>query len=231
MRKICIYAVEDEDSIMELYQYALNNDAFECVVFEKAEELFEKLEKKICDIIVLDIMLPTIDGFETLKILKNNKFRDIPVIIVSAKNNEISKVKGLDMGANDYLSKPFGVLELIARINANLKKRTISHNDIINYGEITIYTDKYQVSVNSNNLSLTNKEYSLLLTLMKNKGKALTREDLLNEVWGYDYYGETRTVDMHIKELRNKLSKYSDKDYIHTIRSVGYIFEYREINE
>ena len=227
MKKVLIYAVEDDDSIMELYQYALNNDNFDCKIFDRAEAMLNQLEIKKCDIILLDIMLPTIDGYETLKILKGGKFNTIPVIIVSAKNNEHNKVRGLDMGANDYIAKPFGILELIARINANLKKNTVQ-SEILSYGGLTINEDKYQVYVNDNLLTLTNKEYSLLLTFMKNYGKALTREELLNIVWGYEYFGESRTVDMHIKELRNKIANYTGVNYIHTIRSVGYIFEIRE---
>lgn len=229
MAKVLIYAVEDDDSIMELYKYALNNDNYECVIFESAEELFTQLDNKICDIILLDIMLPTIDGYDALKILKSGEYNSIPVIIVSAKNNEMSKVKGLDMGANDYIAKPFGVLELIARINANINKSVKQNkSNIITYGDIVVYTDKYEVYVNDKKLVLTNKEYSLLVALMNDYGRAKSRENLLNEVWGYEYFGETRTVDMHIKELRNKLAKLSPKSYIHTIRSIGYIFEDKE---
>ncbi len=227
MKKPLIYAVEDDEGIKELYKYALNNESFECQIFENSEDMLSTLNERICDLIILDIMLPTIDGFQTLSLLQKSTYSSVPVIIVSAKDTEMSKVKGLDMGANDYLAKPFGILELIARIKANLKK-THSETNTISYGDINLKLDNYQAYIGERKIILTSKEYGLLYTLMLNYGKALSRDEILNKVWGYDYFGETRTVDMHIKTLRNKIARITSKEYIHTIRSIGYIFEVRD---
>lgn len=221
-----VFVVEDDDSIRGLYEIAFQ-DKFECKSFVKAEDMFEALKKESCDIIILDLMLPGMDGLKALSLLKENvDTKNIPVIIASAKGDENIKVRGLDAGADDYIAKPFGMLELIARVKANLRKTGAKKNDdeILSYGDIRINNAEHTVYVNDNVVPLTLKEYNLLTLLMKNIDCVVSREVILSEVWDYDYVGETRTLDMHIKSLRSKLGAYTDKQYITTVRGVGYKF-------
>ena len=221
-----VFVVEDDDSIRGLYEIAFQ-DKFECKSFVKAEDMFEALKKESCDIIILDLMLPGMDGLKALSLLKENvDTKNIPVIIASAKGDENIKVRGLDAGADDYIAKPFGMLELIARVKANLRKTGAKKNDdgILSYGDIRINNAEHTVYVNDNVVPLTLKEYNLLTLLMKNIDCVVSREVILSEVWDYDYVGETRTLDMHIKSLRSKLGVYTDKQYITTVRGVGYKF-------
>lgn len=219
--KKLIYAVEDDESIGELYACALNSGEFSCEVFARPSDFFSALSERACDLILLDVMLPEQDGMEILSALKSGAHADVPVIMVSAKGSEVDKVKGLNLGANDYLAKPFGILELEARIRANLRKS----NPAVSEGEFSVDFDRYSISVNGNPLDLTNKEYNLLKLLILNRSRVMKRETLLNEVWGYDSMCETRTLDIHIKTLRQKIAQYTDREYIHTVRSVGYRFE------
>lgn len=219
-----VYVVEDDESIRGLYEIAFQGK-FDCTSFVRAEDMFEALRiNRLPDIIILDLMLPGIDGLRALSILKQvPKTRDIPVIIASAKGDESIKVKGLDAGANDYISKPFGMLELIARVKANLRKvGSRKNDDIIECGQITINNSEHVVYVNEQVVNLTLKEYNLLAMLIDNANCVVTRESILSEVWDYEFVGETRTLDMHIKSLRSKLAEYSDKQFILTIRGVGY---------
>lgn len=221
-----VFVVEDDDSIRGLYEIAFQ-DKFDCKSFVRAEDMFEALKKETCDIIILDLMLPGMDGLTALSKLKENiDTKNIPVIIASAKGDENIKVRGLDAGADDYLAKPFGMLELIARVKANLRKTGAkkSDDDIISYGDIKINNAEHIVYVNDNIVPLTLKEYNLLSLLMKNIDCVVSREVILNQVWDYDYVGETRTLDMHIKSLRSKIGEFTDKQYITTIRGVGYKF-------
>ena len=226
--KYNIFAVEDDAALQELYIYSLEND-FNCRCFDDGESFFETLTNtnEIPDLIILDIMLPGDDGFIILSRLKSEKSTaHIPVIIVSAKGEEISKIKGLNMGADDYISKPFGILELIARIKANLRK-----NDKINksvsakvvYKDIVIDFTKHCITVNSKIIQTTLKEYNLLCLLCENAEKVQNREVIFNEIWGDYFIGETRTLDIHIKELRRKLSEAESEAYIKTLRGVGYM--------
>ncbi len=221
--KQMIFAVEDETALQELYTYTLENE-FDCRCFDSGEVLFAELKNTLPDLILLDIMLPGEDGFAILSRLKAaNVTSHIPVIMVSAKGEEISKVKGLNMGADDYIAKPFGVLELMARIKANLRKniKTISGN--ITYKDIVIDTAKHQIIVNGKLIGTTLKEYNLLCLLCQSAERVQEREVIFTEVWGSDFVGETRTLDMHIKELRKKLADAESRATINTIRGVGYI--------
>lgn len=216
--KTLIYAVDDEESIRELYSVALDNAGYDCLTFNCAAALYTALEKCRPSIILLDIMMEDEDGFAALENLKSGRFRDIPVIMVSAKGEEINKVKGLNMGADDYIAKPFGVLELIARINANLRK-TAAYAPL-KFESVSIDDGKHEVKVNGKTVPLTLKEYGLLKLLMQNAGAVVPREKILSAVWGEDYFGESRTLDIHIASLRKALQGSGVE--IVTVRGVGY---------
>ena len=222
--KQLIYAVEDDISLQELYKYSLENE-FDCKCFDEGESFFDAVLKNPPDLILLDIMLPGDDGFMILSQLKANKTTaHIPVIMVSAKGEEISKVKGLNMGADDYIPKPFGVLELVARIKANLRKNmNKSTAENIIYKDIVIDFSKHRITANGKQIQTTLKEYNLLCLLCSNADNVQEREVIFNEVWGIDFVGETRTLDIHIKELRKKLAETESKVIIQTIRGVGYM--------
>lgn len=220
-----IYIVEDDINISEIETYALTSSGFEVRTFTNAKEFFEALNEKLPALVMLDIMLPDDDGLSILKKLKNTPVASkIPVIMVSAKDSEIDKVKGLDTGADDYLTKPFGVMELIARVKA-LIRRTMPEEDnkFLRYHELFMDNEKRRVYVSDELVELTFKEYELLKVLVMNAGIVLTRDVLMNKVWGTDYQGETRTVDMHIKTLRQKLK--DGGNLIKTVRNVGYMVE------
>lgn len=221
MKKM-IFAVDDEATLQELYTYTLENE-FDCRCFDGGEALFAVLNSALPDLILLDIMLPGKDGFVILQKLKSERrTAHIPIIMVSAKSEEISKVKGLNMGADDYIAKPFGVLELVARVKANLRKSAKPSGDSA-YKDILIDGAKHQITANGNFLQTTLKEYNLLSVLCQNAEKVQEREMIFTEVWGNDFVGETRTLDMHIKELRKKLAEAESEATIGTIRGVGYI--------
>lgn len=218
-----IYIVEDDASIQEIESYALKNMGYEVSAFSSGEEFFHALANDLPDLVILDIMLPGEDGLEILaKLRKNQTTKDIPIMMITAKSTEMDKVKGLDAGADDYLTKPFGVMELISRVKALLRrvpaKETI--NGDLHYEGIMMDDKKRQVSSDGNICELTFKEYELLKLLLVNKGIVLSREKIMEHVWGFDYEGESRTVDMHIKTLRQKLQ--ANGECIKTIRNVGY---------
>lgn len=214
-----IYAVDDETSIREVYRYALISAGFTPECFSCGEELFIAIEKSLPRLIILDIMLDGEDGYEILSRLKANpKTANVPVIMVSAKTTEIDKVRGLDLGADDYISKPFGVLELIARIKAKLRKTTPVAN-VISYKGITINDDERTVTINGKVKELTLKQYELLKLLVSEPQKVLPRDYILDKVWG-ENYGETRTLDIHVGTLRKIIADSGAK--IATIRGVGY---------
>lgn len=222
-----IYVVEDDDSIRGLYEMAFQQSEFEVESFVTAEDMFLRMDEQKCDLLILDMMLPGMDGLTALQRLKRqDDTKDIPVIIASARGDEENKVRGLDAGADDYLSKPFGMLELVARVRANLRKANISHvpDQILSYGDVVMNDDEHTVTVKGNPVVLTLKEYNLLKLLMQNMDRVVARDTILSTVWGYEYFGETRTLDMHIKSLRSKLGAYTDHAYIVTVRGVGYKF-------
>lgn len=217
-----IYYVEDDKSIRELVVYTLNNTGFEAAGFENGKTFFDALQKTKPQLILLDIMLPGEDGIKILKRLRSDvSTKKIPIIMVTAKGSEYDKVIGLDSGADDYVTKPFGMMELVSRIKAVLR-RAESNEDSEEYccGAVVLNTLKHSVTVNGNAVDLTYKEFELLKLLMKNAGIVLTRDMLLEKIWGYDFDGETRTVDVHIRTLRQKLGEAGD--CIETIRGVGY---------
>ena len=219
-----IYYAEDDSSIRELVLYTLKTTGFEARGFENGEKLFEALSAgDIPQLLLLDIMLPGEDGIEIMKRLRRGGY-DFPVIMVTAKNSEYDKVTGLDCGADDYISKPFGMMELIARIKAVLRRaertESLAGGDILSCGGVELDVRRHTVTVNGVPAELTLKEFELLRILMKNRNAVLTRDNLLESIWGYDCVGETRTVDVHIKTLRQKLG--SGAEIIKTVRGVGY---------
>lgn len=217
-----VYCVEDDESIRQLIVYALENAGFEAEGFEDGDALLSRVYSLVPDLILLDIMLPGEDGLKILEKLKcNPTLKYIPIIMLTAKTSEFDKVKGLDMGADDYISKPFGVMELISRVKAVLRRtNTSSTSNNISFSGISINYEKRRVMVDGKIVNLTFKEFELIYYLLKNQDIVLTREMLMNQVWGFDFEGETRTVDVHIATLRQKLGK--EGKLIQTIRNVGY---------
>lgn len=217
-----IYCVEDDGSIRELLLYTLRNSGFEAKGFESGETLFPAIEKEIPDLILLDIMLPGESGIDILKHIRSDiKTSRVPVIMLTAKSSEYDKVIGLDSGADDYISKPFGMMELISRIKAMLRRYGIKEeSDELRYENVVLNGRGHYVTVCGEPVELTLKEFELLRILMKNPGIVLNRDTLLEKIWGYDFDGETRTVDVHIRTLRSKLGERGD--IIETVRGVGY---------
>lgn len=217
-----IYIVEDDTAIKELECYALINSEFSVQGFERGKELFDALTMKIPALILLDIMLPDEDGIHILKKIRSTMaYRDIPVIMVTAKTTEIDAVKGLDMGADDYITKPFGVMELVSRVKAVLRRtQKAEHQQILIYKNIVIDEAQHKVFVDDEEIELTYKEYEVLKLLIINKGIVLTRDKIMESIWGYDFEQGNRTVDVHIQSLRKKVK--SAGVHIKTIRNVGY---------
>ncbi len=220
-----IYIVEDDVNIREIERYALKNSGYEVEEFESSLDFFKRIKERVPTLILLDIMLPDEDGLEILTKLRADKgTAGIPVMMVTAKASEMDKVKGLDTGADDYITKPFGVMELISRVKALLRRAANSQEEsLLQYGEIVIDNDKHAITVGGRSCELTFKEFELLKYLMINKGIVLSRDKIMNQVWGFDYEGESRTVDMHIKTLRQKLGEAGS--CIKTVRNVGYMVE------
>lgn len=217
-----IYIVEDDTAIKELECYALINSEFSVEGFEREKELFDALTTKIPALILLDIMLPDEDGIHILKKIRSTMaYRDIPIIMVTAKTTEIDAVKGLDMGADDYITKPFGVMELVSRVKAVLRRtQKAEHQQILIYKNIVIDEAQHKVFVDDEEIELTYKEYEVLKLLIINKGIVLTRDKIMESIWGYDFEQGNRTVDVHIQSLRKKIK--SAGVHIKTIRNVGY---------
>lgn len=217
-----IFCVEDDDNIRELVIYTLETTGFPSRGFSEGTVFLKALEEETPELILLDIMLPGIDGMEILRKLKSGKkTKNIPVIMVTAKGTEYDKVIGLDSGADDYVTKPFGMMELISRIKAVLRRsKKIETGEELEVSGVVVDSQKHEVKVDGKSIVLTLKEFELLELLMNNRNIVLTRDKLLSEIWGYEYVGETRTVDVHIRTLRQKLG---DKGYIiETVRGVGY---------
>ncbi len=224
-----ILVVDDELNIVELLRYNLEANGYKVDFSLNGREGLYKSIQSRPDLILLDIMLPELDGFDVCKELKKNKeTMGIPIIMLTAKGEEFDKILGLELGADDYITKPFSVRELVARIKAVLRRNLKQEQelaDAVIFGELTICLDRHEVQKKGEIVDLTLKEFELLKLLVMNKGKVLTRDFLLDRVWGYEYYGETRTVDVHIRHLRQKIE---DDDanprYIETVRGIGYKF-------
>ncbi len=230
-----ILAVDDEEHILELLVYNLESNGFRVLTADSGEEGLEILKKEAVDLVLLDIMLPGIDGMEMLKrIRKNPDTAELPVIMLTAKSEEINKVLGLEVGADDYISKPFGIYELMARVKAVLRRSERSKvavraeedaDEIISIDKIVINNTTHEVTVDGKTVELALKEFELLYVMAKHRTRVFSRETLLDKIWGYEYAGETRTVDVHIRNLRKKIEEDDNKPkYIKTVRGVGYKF-------
>ena len=220
-----IWCVEDDASIRDIEIYALTSTGFEARGFEDGISFWKALQEEQPDLVVLDVMLPGTDGVELLKKMKTSSdFREIPVIMATAKGTEYDKIQSLDLGADDYLVKPFGIMEMVSRIKAVLRRcqRTASAR-VLSVEGLVLNPGEHTVTVDGERISLTHKEYELLHLFLSQPGFAFTREQLLSSVWNIDYAGETRTVDMHIRTLRQKLGSYGS--LIVTVRNVGYRLE------
>lgn len=225
--KPIIFSVEDDLNIQNVIKIALENSQFEIVNFDNAKALFQRLEEQVPDLFLLDIMLPDMDGLEIVKKLKiNSKFKNIPIMIISAKSSEIDRVIGIDLGADDYLIKPFGVLELVSRVKALLRRNEKFNNaKQLEIAGLTLDASEYKVTYNDHEIVFTKKQFDLLKYFMEKHNKTVTRDEILNNVWGYDFFGETRTLDVHVKEIRKKLKEVGIENIaIETIRGVGYKF-------
>ena len=219
-----IYIIEDDDSIREIEEYALMNAGHKVLGFTCAKDFYKKLEDVVPDLCLVDIMLPDENGNEIVrKLRKNTETAKLPVIMATAKTSDLDLVKGIEDGADDYLKKPFSVMELISRVKALLRRTLTEEVKELKLDGLTINNEKHEVSVNGNLIELTYKEYELLSLFILNKGIVLNRDTIMEQVWGTDYEGESRTIDMHVKTLRQKLGDYGSR--IKTVRNVGYVIE------
>ena len=219
MKKILI--IEDESNISDFIKMELEYEGYEAEISEDGKEGLIKALREDYDLIVLDLMLPGISGLEVCRRLKKEK--DIPVIMLSAKDSVMDKVAGLQIGADDYIAKPFAIEELIARIQVIFRRAEKVKSNIIKFKDLSIQLESRTVMKNEEKINLTNKEYELLILLLNNKGKVVTRDNILNEVWGYDYDAGTNVVDVYVSYLRNKLDEKNKEAYIETVRAIGYI--------
>lgn len=224
-----IYVIEDDENIRELLKVALEGFGYEIKAYEAAEPALLDMKEIIPDLVIFDLMLPGMDGLTAIRLLRqDSQLKKIPVICLTAKDKELDKVIGLDIGADDYITKPFGVLELAARIRSLLRRSMKEdNNEYIRVNNLVINPLTREVTNNGEPVELTFKEYELLLYLIENKSRVVTRDELLNRIWGYNFYGESRTLDIHIKTLRQKLGT-TGVESIKTIRSVGYRFVEKE---
>lgn len=220
---------DDETAIADIIKFNLMREGYEADTCSNGEECLEILKENEYDLLILDVMMPKLDGFETLRELR--KFSYIPVIMLTAKDDEVDRVLGLELGADDYVVKPFSMRELIARVRANLRRREVevkvaeSEEEIMERGDLEIDLERYLVKKRGKTIELTLREFELLKFLAQNEGKVFSREELLSSVWGYEYFGDIRTVDVTVRRLREKIED-KDKDYryIVTVRGVGYYF-------
>ena len=219
-----IYIVEDDESIREIETIALKNSNYIVSAFENAKEFYKKLDELVPDLILLDVMLPDESGYDIVrKLRKRPATQEIPIIMVTAKTTEMDMIKGLDGGADDYIKKPFSIMELITRVKALLRRTAKDEPKLLKLDDLVIDHERHVVTVNNEPVDLTYKEYELLRLLMGSQGIVMTREVIMRSVWDTDFEGETRTVDMHIKTLRHKLGGYGSR--IKTGRNVGYVIE------
>lgn len=219
-----IYIVEDDESIREIETIALKNSNYIVSAFENAKEFYKKLDELVPDLILLDVMLPDESGYDIVrKLRKRPATQNIPIIMVTAKTTEMDMIKGLDGGADDYIKKPFSIMELITRVKALLRRTAKDEPKLLKLDDLVLDHERHAVTVNNEPVDLTYKEYELLRLLMGSQGIVMTREVIMRSVWDTDFEGETRTVDMHIKTLRHKLGDYGSR--IKTVRNVGYVIE------
>lgn len=217
-----IYIVEDDRNIQEIELFALKNSGYQAAGFETAKAFYRAIEERVPELILLDIMLPDEDGMTILKLLRTRaETRRVPVILVTAKSTEIDKVKGLDAGADDYIAKPFGVMEMIARVKALLRRSGAQEESLLTCGGVTMDVEKRMVIVEGAPVELTYKEFELLRLLMKNHGIVISRDVIMERVWDSNFEGESRTIDVHVRTLRQKLGEAGA--LIKTIRNVGYM--------
>lgn len=219
-----IYIIEDDDSIREIEEFALSNAGHKTVGFSCAKDFYKKVDEVIPDLCLIDVMLPDENGNEIVKRLRRNReTKKLPIIMVTAKTTELDLVKGIEDGADDYIKKPFSVMELISRVKAILRRTHVDEVKEMKLDKLVINNEKREVLLNGNTVELTYKEYELLSLFVLNKGIVLKRDTIMDQVWGTDYEGESRTIDMHVKTLRHKLGGYGNR--IRTIRNVGYVIE------
>ena len=215
-----IYVIEDDINIQEIVKLALESNGYQITLFDNATSALSKIEESLPDLCIFDIMLPGMDGITAVKKIRTFN-TEMPILILSAKDTEIDKIHGLDSGSDDYMTKPFGVLELCARIRTLLRRTKPS--SILQTSNIIVDKNTHTVLLNNESIELTHKEYQLLVYLIENKSRVVSREEVLNAVWGFEFLGESRALDVHISSLRKKLSDDNEK-YIKTVRSVGYRF-------
>lgn len=221
-----IYILEDDEHILEMMTYALQSSDYEVAGFQSAFALYQQLSQRLPSLILLDLMLPDEDGLTVLKKLRSDPvYQDLRIIIVSAKSSELDKVRGLDLGADDYLTKPFGIMELISRVKAQLRRvpGSSSLSPLLSCGSLSLNPATREVFCGQESITLTYKEFELLELLMQHPGQVLSRNIIMDRVWGYDFEGTSRTLDMHIRTLRQKLGKQGKM--VQTIRNVGYKLE------
>ena len=216
-----ILIVEDEPNISDFVKGELEYEGYDVCIKEDGREGLEEALRNEYDLIILDVMLPSMNGFEICRRLKREK--QSPVIMLSAKDSVMDKVNGLQIGADDYIAKPFAIEELLARIEVVFRRQDSLNNSIVKFKDIVINKSSRSVKRNGNEISLTNKEYELLMILVDNKDKVVTREELLEKIWGYGYEPETNVTDVYVRYLRSKLNNENKEEYIQTVRSVGYI--------
>lgn len=226
-----ILVVDDEEHIVELIKFNLEKNGYKVITADNGRDALAIAKEQQPDLVLLDLMLPGMDGLEVCKeIRKETSISNMPIIMITAKGEELDKILGLELGADDYITKPFSVRELVARSKAILRRTTVKYEENnFKFGNITIDFQKHEVKKDGEKIELTLKEFELLEILIKNKGRVMTRDFLLDKIWGYEYVGETRTVDVHVRHLRQKIEQ-DDKNpvYIQTIRGIGYKFNYGE---
>ncbi|MDP4144667.1 MAG: response regulator transcription factor [Bacillota bacterium] len=224
-----ILIVDDEEHILELIKFNLENNGYKVICADNGVDALRMAKQEVPQLVLLDLMLPGMDGYDVCReIRRDSNIANIPVIMITAKCEELDKILGLELGSDDYITKPFSVRELLARVKAILRRTKVQYMDSsYSFGQVTIDFQKHEVSKAGEKVELTLKEFELLQILIKNKGRVMTRDFLLDKIWGYEYIGETRTVDVHIRHLRQKIED-DDKNpkYIETIRGIGYRFNY-----
>lgn len=229
-----ILVVDDEEHIIELIKFNLEKNGYKVLTANTGDLGLKIAKEKMPDLLLLDLMLPGMDGLEVCKeIRKEPIISSMPIIMITAKSEELDKILGLELGADDYITKPFSVRELMARVKAILRRTVVKYEDNnFKFGDVVIDFEKHEVKRNGEKVELTLKEFELLEILIKNRGRVMTRDFLLDKIWGYEYVGETRTVDVHVRHLRQKIES-NDKNpvFIQTIRGIGYKFNYSEGSE